>query len=75
MEFGLEKCAMLVMDCGKRQITNERELKNKEESEHLERKKLQIIKNLWEYWKRTQEEMKEKKKKEKSNSEERENIS
>ena len=28
MEFGIEKCAMLVMKCGKRHITNELELPN-----------------------------------------------
>ena len=38
MEFGIEKCAMLVMKSGKRQITEGKELPNKEKLRTLRKK-------------------------------------
>ena len=50
MEFGIEKCTMVIMKSGKRQITEGIELSNKEKSECSEKRKLT---NTWKYWKRT----------------------
>ena len=43
MEFGIEKCAMLVMKSGKRQLTDGMELPNKDKIKSLaEKRNLQI---------------------------------
>ena len=39
MEFGIEKCAMLVMESGKRHITNGMELPNRDKTRTLGEKK------------------------------------
>ena len=51
MEFGLEKCAIVVMKSGKRQIAERIEQSNQETFELLEKRKTTSTK---EYWKRTQ---------------------
>ena len=48
MEFGIEKCVMLIMRSGKRQLTEGIELLNQEKSRTLGEKKTR------EYWKLTQ---------------------
>ena len=48
MEFGIEKCFMLIMLSGKRHITEGIELAKQERIRMLEEKK---ITNTWEYWK------------------------
>ena len=48
MEFGIEKCAMLVMKSGKRLMTEEIEQLNKKKSECSQKKKPT---NTWEYGK------------------------
>ena len=50
VEFGIEKCAMLIMRRGKQQMTEGIEQPNKKKSEHLEKRKLT---SNWEYWKQT----------------------
>ena len=50
MEFGIEKCAMLIRKSGKRKMTEEIELPNQKRSERSEKRKRT---NTWEYWKRT----------------------
>ena len=51
MKFGIEKCAMLIMERGKRQIIKGIELLNQEKSECLGKGKLT---STCEYWKNTQ---------------------
>ena len=47
MEFGIEKCAMLVMKSGKRHVTGGMELLNQENNQNARRKgKLQILGHL-----------------------------
>ena len=47
MEFGIEKCAMLVMKSGKRQLTDGMELSNKDKIKNARRKRnLQILGHL-----------------------------
>ena len=48
MEFGTEKCTLLVMKSGKRHMTVGVELPNQEKSELSEKRKPN---NTWEYWK------------------------
>ena len=51
MEFSIEKCAMLLMRNGKRQIMKQKQIcQTKKESERSEKRK---ITRTWEYWKRT----------------------
>ena len=50
MEFGIEKCAMLIMKNRKRQITQGIELPNLETSKRLEKRKLTSI---WGFLKQT----------------------
>ena len=49
MEFGIEKCAMLIRKSGNRQMTEGIELLNQEKSERSKKNKLT---NTREYWKR-----------------------
>ena len=50
MEFGLEKCAMLVMKSGKRHLTDGMELPNQTRLEHSEKRKHT---NTWVSWRLT----------------------
>ena len=50
MEFGIEKCAMLVMKSGKRHMTDGIELPNLEKLEHSKKTKPT---NTWESWRLT----------------------
>ena len=50
MEFGIEKCAMLIMKSEKQQMTERFELSNQEKPERSDKRKLT---NIWDYWKRT----------------------
>ena len=73
MEFGKEKCSMLLMKCGKRHMTEGMELPNQKKLERSEKRKPT---NTWEYWKLTsQNKLKLKKKLRKSISGEPENYS
>ena len=47
MEFGIEKCALLVMKSGKRHLTDGIELPNQDKIRTLAKKRdLQILRNL-----------------------------
>ena len=73
MEFGIEKCTMLVMESGKWHRMDEVKLTIKKSSEHSEKRKAT---NTWVYWKLTpSNNSKWKKKRKKSISEEPENYS
>ena len=50
IEFGIEKCTVLIMKNGKRHMTDGMELPNQEK---LERSKKRKPTNTWEYWKLT----------------------
>ena len=70
IEFGIEKCAMLITKSDKQQTTEGIELPNQEKIKTLGEKE------TWEYWKRTPSNTrrwKKKKKRKKSTSGEREN--
>ena len=51
MEFGIEKCPMLIMKSGKREKLKEQNYQIRKESERLERRKTT---STWKYWKRIQ---------------------
>ena len=51
MEFGIEKCAMLIMKSGKRHMAEEMKLPNQKKK--LERSEKRKPANTWEYWKLT----------------------
>ena len=59
IKFGTEKCAMLIMEGGKRKTTLGTELPNEESIRTLEEKK---ITRTWEYWNRIPVKIKEKSK-------------
>ena len=61
MEFGIEKCAMLVMKSGKQYLTDWREQPNQNKLERSEKRERT---NTWASWNHQTSEMKEKIKKE-----------
>ena len=75
MEFGIEKCAMLIMKSGKREAVERKNYQIRKALECLEKRKMT---NIWEYWKQTpsnkRRKKKKKKRKEKTTSKEWENF-
>ena len=48
-EFGIEKCAMLIMSSGKQQMTKGIELSNLEKPERSKKKKKRKLTSTWKY--------------------------
>ena len=60
MEFGIEKCAMLIMKSGKRHLTDRMELPNQEKIKMLGKKEIYKYLGIWEAYTIKQLKMKEK---------------